>query len=268
MENTMKVLINANFEALRKGDFVEANEDAGEFILVIDEEDATCNVSNATLIEICKSSNLNVRKQKTSKLTVKSVLEAFLLKQLPEVNRMSDSSLVKEIVQRVHGEGGTEEQMMIEAMNKGVKFKAAANLVDKLMQEFGYRVSTKKRKEQGRKILVDAEFMPKDYSDVEEMCDTLCKQIADTVTSQAFAIIRAYCKEFQLEMPKPAKKPKGGFNKILENWMIQNIYASDDMLIEQIRRVKNEPGESLIKRTQDKFAFAKQCADAGRKAVN
>jgi hypothetical protein len=219
----MKVLINANYKALRVGQFVKADEAASEF--VFDTED--CEHSVATLLEIGAKNKIDVKKDKKEKVI--SILENGIIKlELPEMSERPISEVVSEIVAAGVAANKEDDEILIEIVQAGVKFKQAGKLFSQCMADGGYRVTNKERKSSIREILVSAEFEPSTYEEVTEMLESICNTVNDTSSVQALQGIRAYAKEFELEIPKPSKKAKGGFKNIVQDAVVANPDMSQE----------------------------------------
>jgi len=216
----MKALINANFKALRTGKFVRADESVGEFIFD-DKADDENQPSVATLLEIAAANKIKAKKGK--KKEVVAILAAGIKSmELPVMSERPVSELVEEIVKNGVAADHSDDQMLIAIVTAGVKFKQAGKLFNNAMTEGGYRVSAKDRKVNIRDHLVEAEFEPSSYSEITEMISSMIKDLSDVDLAQALRGIKAYAKEFELELPKPAKKAKGGFKVVVQNAVIAN----------------------------------------------
>jgi len=225
----MKILINSNFKALRQGEFVEANEDAGEFILDTDNKDKA--PAKATIQEIAKANKITLK----SKVTIADALDIIaeaLTETLPEQNEMTDSQKVEEIVKAGVEAGLSDDDMLVQIIQEGIPFRAAGRLFKKVMEESGLRISSAKRKEQIVAILEDAEFAPETYDEIKEMLERIEKEVADTTTSQALKIIKRYAKDLEIELPKVPRAPTGGirtklFDLVKENPAITKAEVED-----------------------------------------
>lgn len=220
LENNMKTLIGQNFKALRTGKYVKADEAAGEF--VFDDKASDENqASVATLLEIAAANKIKAKKGK--KKEVVAILVAGIKKmELPVMSERPVSEVVEEIVKNGIAADQSDDEMLIAIVQAGVKFKQAGKLFNNAMTEGGYRVSAKDRKENIRGHLVEAEFEPSAYSDISEMVTELTKELSDVDLAQALRGIKAYAKEFELELPKPPKKAKGGFKVVVQDAVIAN----------------------------------------------
>lgn len=250
----MKFLISENFKALRSGEYVTASEDDGEFILDSNEAEA---YTIATLNEISLANGFKASKEKRN-IVLEKLTQNLLNLGLPTMNDKTDTQKVAEIVAAGVEAGKTDDEMLIEILSSGIKFKAAGKLFNAAMTEGGYRITAKKRKEECRAILVEAEFQPETYEELEKMLEHLSQNVADTETNQAYSIVRAYAKEFEIELPKPVKAPKGGLLQRALEWMVANPEGSDDDLAAWIEEQgKEDPEGKLLSKFSKYYAFGK-----------
>ena len=216
----MKALISSTFKALRTGKYVRADEESGEFIFDSNASDDD-QPSVATLLEIASANEIKAKKDK-KKNVVAVLAEGIKGMKLPVMSERPVSDVVAEIVKEGVANDQSDDEMLIAIVQAGVKFKQAGKLFNNAMTEGGYRVSAKDRKDNIRNHLVEAEFEPSEYSEVSEMITALTKKLADVDLAQALRGIKAYAKEFELELPKPPKKAKGGFKVVVQNAVIAN----------------------------------------------
>lgn len=251
----MKFLINSEFKALRTGEYVSADESAGEFIF----DSENCDMSVATLMEIAAGNKVAAKKDK--KENVIEVLVAGLSKlKLPSMNEKPASEKVKEIVEAGIAEGLSDDEMLIKIVQSGIKFKLAGKLFTQVMTAGGYRVSNKERKAAIREILVEAEFQPEEYQEITDIIAKICKQVADTDAAQAMQGIKAYAKEFEIELPKPDKK-SGGFKTVVRNAVIANPLIT----LAEFRELcesKKKDADKMEKTVWPQVQFAKAVARA------
>jgi len=248
----MKYLINQNFKAIRKGAYVTSNEDAGEFIF--DTDDAVISV--AAMLEIATANKLKVSKDK-KEAVVLSLTEELESLEISIMSEKTDTQKVGEIVAAGIESGSSDDEMLIQIVQSGIKFKAAGKLFAQAMQEGGYRITNKARKEECRKILVEEEFNPETYSELEEMLEKLTKEVNDTETSQAFSCVKAYAREFEISLPKAPAKPKGGMKVRAQNWMIENPDATNEDLAVFIEETlkKDDPNGKILAGLSNLLAF-------------
>lgn len=244
----MKILINAGFKALRTGEFVSAKAE-GEFVL--DTSDAENAPAVATLIEIGTANKIAVNK-KDKKSTILENLEAgFAALKLPEQNKMSESDIVKKIIEAGIAAGSSDDEMLVEIITNKIPFKVAGRLFKQIMEEGGYRVSAAKMKTAVNEILAEAKFIPETATQVQEMITRLVKGCPETEDedgevvealapvqgldeSTALKAIKAYCKSLEIEMPKTPKATKsetggavGGIRGKIFDFMKSNPDADD-----------------------------------------
>lgn len=251
----MKYLINQNFKVIRKGDYVTASSSAQEFIFDTDNCD---DLTVATLLEIASANKAKISKDK--KETVIEKLHQHLeTLEIPIMSQKPESEIVKEIVAAGVEANKSDDDMLIEIVQAGIKFKAAGKLFAQAMQEGGYRITAKARKDKCREILVDEEFNPKSYDELQAMIERLTQEVDDTVTSQAYSCVKAYAREFEIELPKAPKKPKGGIRAQAQNWMLNNPEATKDDLAEWIESEakKDDPEGKMLDRMWSLFEFGK-----------
>jgi len=231
----MKTLINADFKAIRTGDFVTADGSCGEFIF---DNNATKLLSVALMLDIGKSNNIPLRKEKAIDVAEKLASGISNL-ELPTMDKQTDSEIVKDIVVAGHAAEKSDDDMLLEIMQAGVKFKVAGKLFNKAMQDGGFKITATARKDNARKILVDAEFNPESYDEVSKMVEKLIAEISDTTTSQAYSCIKNYAKEMEFELPKPPKVEKGGLrNKVLD-WICANPDCTKDDILTAIKELSD-----------------------------
>ena len=256
----MKYLINGDFVALRKGDFVSANEDAGEFILDTEKDEPT----GAVLEGIADANSLALKHSAKVVEKRQQIFNQLAEMPLSEVNEMTDSAKVKQIVEDGKIDGKTDNDMLVEIVNSGVSFKAATKLFKQALEEGGYAINSKKRAELAAEKLVKSGFEPETYDDVKEMAELLVSGIPDTTNAQALAAIRKYAKEKGVELPKA---PKGaaqpgvrGFRAKMFGWMVQNPGATMDQFTDFVVK-ENGKKEVLAKRFWPVFETARKMAE-------
>lgn len=257
----MKILINANFKALRTGDFVVADTEAGEFLF--DSETAAEEFTAALLSDIADANKVKVGSKDNKDAIVEKIITNPKILELPVMSEKTDSQKVAEIVAAGVEAGKDDDSILIEIVQSGIKFKVAGKLFNKAMQEGGYRITTKERKAQCREILVEAEFAPETYDEVEEMLERMIGEVNDTTTSQAFSIMKSYAKEFEIELPKPAKKPKGTIKTRAMAFIAANLDAGEEQFSAWIEEQgKKDPKGRMLKTMVELSEFAKDCVAA------
>lgn len=217
MSNVNKVLIDQDFKALRVGAFVKADENAGQFILTRD-----TNLKKAVLLEIAKANKIPVKNETNQKI-IENLFAGIEALNLPEVDKMTETEIVAQIVADGVAKGEDDETIMYRMITEGkLSIKNTAKMFAQAMQNGGFRITNKDRKEQIFKILDEAQFKPATYDNVSEMLEHLIKNVKDTETSQAAQVMRAWAKKAQVELPKPPKKTQGGLKAKILNWICEN----------------------------------------------
>jgi hypothetical protein len=260
----MFILINKSFKAIRTGQFVVASAEAAEFIINTD----SCELSNTVLAEVC-AANKVVFSKKATKSELLELIEAGVEKlKLPVQNEKPDSLKVREIVDAALAAGkDDEDEILMQIISSGVKIKFAMKLYKQAMVEGGHLVSSRDRADGCRAILVEAGFKPKEWDDVQVMIDRLVEEVPATETSQAYAQIRKYAKEFDLTLPKPEKKMStGGFRAKIYAWCVANPLAEEKAFYSWIVE-KQDKDEKLAAKYWPIFEFAKQVAASTMKAA-
>ena len=171
------------------------------------------------------------------------------------MNEITDTQKVAEIVAKGVEAGHDDDTMLIEIVQAGIKFKAAGKLFNQAMTEGGYRITAKDRKEKGRAILVDAEFAPENYDELQAMIERISEEVDDTTASQASSICKNYAKEFEIELPKAPKKSTGGIKAEIMEFLFKSPNATHEELFDFIESKgpfkKVDRSEILAKRYSD-----------------
>lgn len=270
-----KYLINGSFKALRTGEYVEASKNSEEFILDFSETDSLPSV--ATLHEVAKANELKVPK-KAHKDEVVELLESHLeTLKLPEVNEMTDTQKVEEIVAAGIEAGKSDDDMLVDIVNSGISFKAAGKLFKAVMEDKGLRISAKERAEQAAKILADADFGVEEITDdvIAACVASIVDGVKDTNEKQALAAIRKYAKDNNIELPKVKKAatgggrgPGGGLLDAVSKFMLDNREAGEDEVKAFIESKKDGITDGQLKKYMGhatrmrKFAIAWNSSDS------
>lgn len=247
-----KVLVNNNFEALRTGDFVEASQDDGEFILTPES-----SFSVSTLYEISKANKLGVKKARANEKG--AMLEAILVEigklGLTEQNKMTDTQIAAKIVAEGMAKQADDEEILITLVQEGgFKFKEAMKVFQRAMQDGGFRITTKQRREEIHGILKDAAFSPQTYADVEAMIDHLTNSVKDTEANQAAAILRGWAKSNEITLPKPVKRSAGSLRLRVLGWILENRPSTKQELHQAIFELSNGKKDDA-KLTENMWTF-------------
>lgn len=119
---------------------------------------------------------------------------------------LSDIEVAVGIVNELYGSKSDDEIVIDLIQRGGFGFQKAGRLYTQALEAAGHRISKKERYEQAHKLLKDSEFEPSEWSDVVEAAEWLVGEIQDTNSQQAFASIRRFAKDEELELPA---RPKG-----------------------------------------------------------
>lgn len=257
------VVIDSDFKIIEISKNAVAIESKGQYSFEVESID---ELRAATILEICKSNGAEVS-SRSKKAELIDVLKK-LIKQL-EHEKMSDemtTQKVEAIVEAGVKAEKTDEEMMIEIIQLGVKFKAAGKMFQDVMQEKGYRVTAKLRKEKALEILEGENFDPESYEDLVQMVERLVDEVPDTVTSQANSIIRSYAKDHDVILPKPPKGATGIRAKAFA-WIVENPSATVEALRDFIATTKegleDERIEKYVRSYQPTLEVANKIAAAG-----
>lgn len=238
----MKYLINAEKKVLRKGEFVKADEPAGEFIF-LDNDAAADGITVDDIKTMCEANGIRYSKNANKADLFANLISNLPKLNVPEQNKMSQSDIIKSIVTEAgqNRKPGTDpDQFEVEVFTECIqrlnsegitfKIKQLGNLVKKEIAEQGLIITTAQRKEQVNAILTEADFNPSNWDEVEEMIERLTREVGDTDRKQALGSIRRYLKANELELPKRAKAAKVGFRQKVINFMVANSPVTDDAL--------------------------------------
>ena len=253
----MKILINNSFKAQRTGEFVKANLESGEFILDTENPD---DVVKATLVEIAQANKIEVGDNDTKGAMLNKLETGFENSNLPEQNEMSDSEVVSGIVAAGVAKGADDEDMIVQIIQAGIKYKVAAKMFMAAMTSGGHRISTKDRKEQANALLVEAEFSPENYDDVKIAVEAILKAISDTTEIQAVKLCRLYCKAYEIEFPKAEKAPRNSFKTKFQDFVCASPLCTFDEVKAWV--LENKKDEKAAKRLWNSVIFAQKVAAA------
>jgi len=210
----MKILFSEKFKALRTGLYIVAAAAVGEFIIDTDLPVDSKEIPTGGILKSILDANKIAFSQKATKTELLEAIEAGVEKlKLPTQNEKPESMVVAEFVKEAYesGEPVDEDELLMKIVTVGkVKFKNAGKLYKQAMIDGGYAVSNKDRKQAVHEILVAAEFSPNTWAEVRAMLDRLVAEVPATVESQAYSLIRAYAKEFDISLPKPEKTLTAG----------------------------------------------------------
>lgn len=232
-----KVLINQDFEAIRIGDFVEASESDGEFLLT-----PKSDVSLNCLYEISRANKLGIKKAKSSEKSkmLQAILAAILALHLPEQNKMSESQLIDKIVINGVNAGLNDHEIMLQLIQEAeVPIKDVPKIYEKVMTDNGFRITSKQRKEIAYQYLNEQQFRPTEYHEIETMVKTLMEMIKDTAEVHAFQLIRSWSKTVNVELPKQPRRSAGSLQDRVLVWILENKPATKEVLHDGILQLSN-----------------------------
>lgn len=263
-----KFLFNSEFRAIRKGEFVAADENHGEFIST---ENNELSLTLGQLQEIASSNGIEITA--TKKADVLSELFAQLDNlEIPTMNEKTDSQKVLDIVSAGHEAGKSEDEMLIEIVQAGIKFSNAVKYLKGALQELGLMISPKDRYESAKEIMEQSQFRPTSYEEVKAMATELTEQLPDTNEKQAVAAIRKYCREIEVEMPKAPKGAgavkgwAGPMTNVLD-WLMQNADATDEQLAEFLVSIKKVDKEGKPDKFVKKFSMMRTIINKARETA-
>jgi hypothetical protein len=204
--SNLKVAFTSNMVAIRTGEFVEKsiNTEKGEFIL-----DASTNMAIATLKEIAAANNVDVSGIKGREAITAAILAHVETLKLPTMDTPPQDEVVREIVKAGVAAEKSDDDLLIEIVQAGIKFSQAQRFLKQAKEDLGLVVSAKDRREAVAEAL-GKDFAPKTAEEVLEVIPTLTSKIEDLTEAQAKAQIRAYLKRVDRPMPELPKKAKTG----------------------------------------------------------
>lgn len=258
--NVQKYLLDANFKVMRKGDFVEANESAGEIVYTSDNE---ADLAVGQLQEIATANKLAINKSLKKAEYVVALAEKLESLKCKEQNEMTESQKVEEIVEAGLAAGKSEDDILVEIINAGVAYKKAGKLFNQYMLNSGHRITRKERNEQVAELLDEAEFNPETGEEVAAMIEKITSEVKATNEKEALQAIRAFARDNDIELPKVPKKGRtqGGFKGKVFAWMLDNPTAGADDLTSFITEECGK-NEATAKRFVEIQAFATKFAEA------
>lgn len=257
----MKYQINVDFTAIMKGRAVTKSKlDTNDFIY----DTADKSLANATMKEIAKANGFKLKGKSTA--DIKNSLDDGLSKlKIAEKKEMSESEKVLKIVKEGHEAGTSEDGILIEIVQSGIKFQQAIKMMKNAMVELGFSINAKERYEKSKEHLEDEEFEPEAYSEVVKMAEELAEKIGGTTVEQAIAQIRKYCKEAEVDMPKKVKEKKASLAVRVMTWMISNWESETSELKDWLEEI--EAPEKSVKGWLDKFDNVKKEIEVQEKAA-
>lgn len=248
----MKYLVNADFRVVMTGKAVTESKMMNDFIYDTENEDG---LKVAQMKEIAKANGMKL-KGKSSKDIKASFDDGLEKLKLPEKRKMTETEQVLKIVQDGHEAKISEDEILINIVQAGIKFQSAIKMMKNAMVELGFSVTSKERYTKAKEILEEDDFEPEEYSEVVAMAKELSKKIGGTSESQALAQIRKYCKEAEVDLPKKVKEKKTPLAILAITWMISNWEADTDVLEEWLE--ENEVSEKQSAKFVKQFDAVKK----------
>lgn len=177
---------------------------------------------------------------------------------------MTDSQKVEDIVKAGYAAEKSEDDILVEIVQSGISFGKAMKMLRSSLQSLGLAISPKDRAAKAATIMSENEYAPKTHAEVLKMAEYLQKEITDTNEKQAIALIRKFCKDTEIELPKKEKgagSAVGGFKQKMFDWMVANPTASEK---EFTAWIVNDQGkkETLAKRNFPIFELASKMAES------
>jgi hypothetical protein len=216
---------------LRKGEFVKANVEAGEFIL--DTSDPrTCN--KAACLAIAKRLAIKGATQMKDVQLFAAISEKLLSINLPEINKMTETDKTLEIVKAGKAANQSDDEIIIAIVQSGIGYKKALNAYKSALETLGLikkDMPKKDRDEAIAKALAKEKFAATEYQAWSDRAEKFVASMEGVTFSGAYASIKAYAKEHELEAPKKPKGAKVGSGsqiKKLVVWMLNNLKATEE----------------------------------------
>lgn len=148
--------------------------------------------------------------------------------------------------------GASDEDMVIVLISEGgFGYKKAGRLLNLALVELGVRISAKDRYEQVCELLLENDFAPTEWSEVQSVVEYLAQEIDSTNEKQALVAVRKYAKENGIDLPKKPKSGGGagrgrGFRGQIFDWLTENVTLDDDAF--KAWMTENGKPESMTKR--------------------
>ena len=256
----MFYLIDSNYKVkFGSHNLITGNKDKEQFVLSSEGGEYAL----ATLKEIAKANSISVQARNTKdfkdELCSKLSTTVKIAREVQAVEKAIET--VTTIIDEGH-DSKTDDQMLLEIVNAGVSFKDAGRLFNKVMTEKGYRISSKNRKEEVKKILKSKRFNPKTWDDVEKVISIVTKEVSGTDEKQALSTIRSLCKEKELELPKKPKTAGAGPSKKLLDFMVEHAGSTIEEFTKLISEAYPKRKEAWIKKQVFVFSVGKAMLEA------
>lgn len=257
-----KYLINSDFKAIRKGEFISADSESGEFVM--DTDVKNCGLSKGQLEEVAQANKMKISSKLNAAEFAGELTSQLENLKIAEVNKMTNSEIVKGIVEKGFVEGKSEEDMLVEIIQSGIKFREAGKLYKQAAEEGGYVANNKKRKEDAAAMMDEAEFAPEHWDEVVSMADQICDAVPGTEQKTAISLIRSWCKANEVTLPKKTKSAKPKIQDgILSFMKARASTVTVDEVAEYIAEQKPEFDEDKVNKMAGRFfkyvEFARGC---------
>ena len=129
------------------------------------------------------------------------------------------------------GNKSDDEMQIALVTGAGFPFKKAGRLFARALEDLGVRMSRKDRSEQVAEILTKNKFAPKEWTEVQSVCEYLSTELDATDEKQALVAVKRFAKTNGITLPVRPKgvrgSGKGSFRIKSLNWMEENPTATD-----------------------------------------
>lgn len=207
----MKILLNAEYKALRFGEFVKADSSANECIFDTEHAKNSDQFAKTVYEEIAKAHGFEISSKKDKKEFYSELIAKLTELELPEMNEQPASELVNEVLTNGFAANLSDDDIMAKLYETGkVKIKDVQKVFKVACEKGGFRLSAKSIKEKVATALTAIEFTPAEYSEVETMCACFLKGTEDgsieaiqgASEKVILSSIRAWAKSKDIALPK------------------------------------------------------------------
>lgn len=242
----MKYLVNADFQILRRGEYVKADKSVGEWIY--DSENTNLSLSNLKELAECNKISITA----TKKADYQNNLNQEILKMsTAEQNQPTQTEIVEQIVREGYQSGKDEDAMLIAIVQAGIGFRVAGKMFKEACERLGFTKSTKDVKALAQRLLAEIEFKAANHEEVEKAIDLVLSQAGEGAErGQAVSAVKFYAKQNEIALPAAPKGETGagGFRGRVYQFILDNPNASKDDLQAYIaKNGKAEKAEKLVK---------------------
>ena len=265
----MKYLLNENFVALRKGEHVKANSQAGEFIF--DTKDNNFKIGQ--LQEIAMSNNLD---EVNSNEELEVSLESL---DVPSQFEKTVTEKINDIVREGFEEGKSDDDICVDiVMNKLCIFSKARRELKRAQVELGLIKEAKEVKEESNKLDNVLDEVNLEFETADDMIDT-AKSIADEnslETSKVLARMKKKAKGLGIVLPKiqrlktstPKKDGWAYYYTEIFNFIIDNPNATLQDIFEIPKVAKDlSKGSNKVERLTKRYSVYLEFANRIRASV-